>query len=72
LKSGDGSEYSGEFKKGLAHGKGEKRFPDRTVYAGEFKDGDANGKGTFTDKFKNKFTGLWKDGKLIKEEVPKK
>ena len=43
----DGSTYSGQFKDGLRHGKGECVYIDGSCYQGEWKDGVRSGEGVF-------------------------
>ena len=56
-----GVRYKGEFKDGLAHGKGSVTFAHGEKYVGEFKDGIKHGKGTFTLANGDKYEGGWKD-----------
>ena len=53
-------EYSGDCKKGLAHGNGEAKGID--TYKGEFKKGIPHGTGTYLWKNGNSYEGEFKDG----------
>ncbi|HKL07951.1 MAG TPA: hypothetical protein VJ896_04200 [Bacteroidales bacterium] len=53
-------EYSGECKKGLAHGKGVAKGED--VYEGRFKKGFPHGLGKYTWSDGNYYEGRWKNG----------
>ncbi len=53
-------EYTGDCKKGLAHGDGEAKGID--TYKGEFKKGLPHGKGTYLWKNGNSYEGYFKDG----------
>ena len=56
------------FKNGLAHGTGHKKFINEEecyqTYIGEWKNGDEYGKGLYVDSEKS-VEGEWKDGKFI-------
>ncbi len=56
------------FKNGLAHGTGHKKFINKEecyqTYIGEWKNGDEYGKGLYVDSEKS-VEGEWKDGKFI-------
>ena len=55
--------FAGEWKDGLAHGKGTLTYPGGAKHVGEFKDGLANGKGTWTYPVGFKCVGEFKHGK---------
>ena len=58
------STYTGEIKKGKAHGSGIMTFADGTKYIGQFKKNIIHGKGTYIDKDGNAISGKWKYGKI--------
>lgn len=53
--------YTGECKKGKAHGKGKAEGKDK--YEGDFRSGLADGTGTYTWNNGNQYTGAWAKGK---------
>jgi len=53
--------YTGDCKKGLAHGRGIAIGIDR--YEGQFRNGLPDGKGTYNWSTGEIYTGLWKEGK---------
>jgi len=55
--------YSGDCKKGLAHGHG-KAVGGSAVYEGEFRKGWPDGEGTITFADGRKYTGEWKNGEI--------
>ena len=59
--------YTGDTKKGLAHGNGEAIGKD--IYKGEFKKGLPHGKGVYTWQSGEVFQGSWKKG--LKEGLGK-
>ena len=60
----DGSEYSGDFKKGKREGYGIYVYPDGDKYEGEWLDNIHHGKGKYTWAADGKTTqGMWKHGR---------
>lgn len=55
--------YSGDCKKGLAHGYGEAEG-ENVIYKGEFRKGLPDGEGTLTFADGRKFDGEWKNGEV--------
>lgn len=60
LKPEISGQYSGDCKRGLAHGSGKAVGED--TYEGRFKKGLPHGKGTYTFSSGEIFTGRWKNG----------
>ena len=59
----DGSEYSGEARKGVWHGTGRLSKPDSTMYEGDFVNGVMEGQGTFHFANGNSYEGGYIGGK---------
>lgn len=55
-------EYTGDSKKGLAHGQG--KAVGKDTYEGKFKKGLPHGKGTYTWANGDTYEGMWKKGKM--------
>ena len=58
----DGSIYVGEFKDGVANGKGTIKYPNGIIYEGEMANGKPHGLGTITYTGGAKQVGEFKDG----------
>jgi hypothetical protein len=58
-----GNVYTGEFKDGKKHGKGEYTYTNGDKYVGEFKEGKLHGQGTYTFASGAKYVGEFKDDK---------
>lgn len=61
LKPEISEKYTGECKKGLAHGKG--KAEGKETYEGKFKKGLPHGKGVYTYQDGSVYNGQWKKGK---------
>lgn len=59
----DGSEYTGEWLRGLPHGDGKLRFRNGDEYFGHFWHGLPKGIGMFEDVEGNRYTGEWSQGR---------
>lgn len=56
---GDGSEYVGQWSKGIKHGRGKFTDKDQMVYEGQWEDGRKNGNGTQTYVNGDHYKGGW-------------
>ncbi len=57
----DRTKYTGNFKHGKKHGKGECNFPNGSRYVGDFEDDKFNGYGTYTFPSGSQYTGQFKN-----------
>ena len=58
-----GTQYIGDFLRGVKHGKGKEIYIDGSYFEGEFKEGKRDGEGTFVDAEGNQFIGIYREGK---------
>lgn len=58
----DGSKYTGAWKDGQRHGKGQLILPSGERYVGEFRNDKQNGEGASSLQDGTKYSGAWKDG----------
>ena len=60
------SEYTGQFKEGRYHGKGEIVYKNGDTYSGNFRNGFFHGTGIFYDsQRKREYRGNWKNGDIL-------
>lgn len=59
-----GAKYSGGWKEGKRHAKGDMIYANGDVYKGNWADNLPNGQGNFTGSNGAQYSGGWKDGKV--------
>merc|ERR1719502_2414091 len=60
-----GETFTGQFRKGIFHGKGTRVWPNGDWYAGEFKNGEQEGEGTFESAAEGwVYNGRWLHGRM--------
>jgi hypothetical protein len=57
--------YTGDFVKGIFHGRGTLKYRDGTVYEGDWVDGKKHGQGTMTYKNGNVDNGVWNNDVFV-------
>ena len=59
----DGSEYTGEWRNGTRHGRGEYRSAEGETYEGHWRNGLMHGLGTLTRADASRYEGQWMNGR---------
>jgi 1-phosphatidylinositol-4-phosphate 5-kinase len=67
LTMANGDAYTGEWRNGRKHGRGEFKYADGAFYNGEWKDDVPHGQGKFRWRNGVNYEGGWFDGKVREE-----
>lgn len=70
-KASDGSEYKGEWKDGLPHGKGRCVYVDGSIYDGRWENGQPHGPGKKENLDSSYYDGNWVNGEAQGEGFKK-